>query len=99
MSLSDEVPIRLADLYPVQLFIRFNLKILSIEFIWDLEKCSMIYIKTGLPKYKMKLTYMKYIWLINELFVICYLINNIYININYYVLKWISNFLYFLHFF
>ena len=61
MSLSDEVPIRLADLYPVQLFIRFNLKILSIEFIWDLEKCSMIYIKTGLPKYKMKLTYMKYI--------------------------------------
>jgi hypothetical protein len=61
MSFSDEVPIRLADLYPVQLFIRFNLKILSIEFIWDLEKCSMIYIKTGLPKYKMKLTYMKYI--------------------------------------
>jgi hypothetical protein len=50
MSLSDEVPIRLADLYPVQLFIRFNLKILSIEFIWDLEKCSMIYIKIGLPK-------------------------------------------------
>ena len=48
----DEVPIKFADLYPVQLFIRFSLKILSIEFIFDFEKCSINCNKISLKNMK-----------------------------------------------